>query len=205
VPRSTRTRIEPEARRTQILQATHAVTLERGVHDLRIADVADALSISTGLVHYHFATKDELIEAMLRETAAAEIAGIRRSLARATGPKRRLTRLIEVYLPSGKRDPSWVLWIDAWGEALRDDNVRRISEELDQAWVDLLAEVIAEGVAAGVFDAVDPVATAWRLCALLDGLGMQVVLHHTTMTRAQMRRHARKAATLELGLDLPTR
>ena len=111
--------------------------------------------------------------------------------------------LIETYLPSLRRDPSWVLWIDVWGEALRDANVRRISEELDDAWVALVAEVIAEGVAVGVFHCADPVATSWRLCALLDGLGLQVVLHQSTMTRAQMDEHVRRVAALELAYEMP--
>ena len=46
-----------------------------------------------------------------------------------------------------------MLWIDVWGEALRDANLRRISEELDHAWVDLVAEVITGGIATGAFRA----------------------------------------------------
>ena len=110
--------------------------------------------------------------------------------------------MIDTYLPSSRRDPSWLLWIDVWGEALRDANLRRISEELDDAWVELVAEVIAEGVANGAFRCDDAVASAWRLCALLDGLGLQVVLHHGTMTRAQMHEHVHQAAALELGYQL---
>ena len=142
----TRTRIAPDLRRRQILEATHRVTLARGLHDLRVGDVADELDVSTGLIHYHFATKDELIEAMLGEMAEREIAGVRRSIARLATPEERLARVIDVYLPSSRRDPSWLLWIDVWGEALRDANLRRISEELDNAWVALVAEVIADGV-----------------------------------------------------------
>ncbi len=200
---ATRTRIAPDQRRLQIVEATHRVTLERGLHDVRVGDVADELDVSTGLIHYHFATKDELIEAMLRETADREIADVRRTIELLATPEERLAKVIETYLPSLRRDPSWVLWIDAWGEALRDDNVRRISEELDDAWVSLVAEVIAEGAAAGVFQCADPVATSWRLCALLDGLGIQVVLHHSTMTRAQMYEHVRRAAALELAYEMP--
>jgi AcrR family transcriptional regulator len=198
-----RTRIAADERRHQILAATHRVVLQRGLHDLRIADVADELEVSTGLIHYHFATKDELIEAMLQDTADLEVAAVRASLARVALPQDRLERAIETYLPSLRRDASWVLWIDVWGEALRDANMRRISEELDAAWVQLIAEVIADGVGAGVFRCADPVASSWRLCALLDGLGLQVVLHQSTMTRAQMHKHVRIAASLELGYDLP--
>ena len=198
-----RTRIAADERRHQILAATHRVVLQRGLHDLRVADVADELAVSTGLIHYHFATKDELIEAMLRESADLEVSTMRAALARVGPPQERLELAIETYLPSLRRDAAWMLWIDVWGEALRDANLRTISEELDAAWVDLIAEVVADGVAAGVFRCADPVATSWRLCALLDGLGLQVVLHHGTMTRAQMHKHVRVAASLELGYDLP--
>ncbi|MGH9271566.1 MAG: TetR/AcrR family transcriptional regulator, partial [Ilumatobacteraceae bacterium] len=168
---ATRTRIRPEVRRQQIIEATHRVTLERGLHDVRMQDVADELHVSSGLIHYHFATKDELIEAMLRDTAEREVAGVEAALGRFTSAEEKLAALIEVYLPSVKRDPSWVMWIDAWGEALRDATVRRISEELDAAWVDLMTDVIAEGVEAGAFASDDSAASAWRLCAVLDGLG----------------------------------
>ncbi len=63
--------------------------------------------------------------------------------------------------------------------------------------------MIAEGVAAGTFHSDDPLQSAWRLCALLDGLALQVVLHERTMTRAQARRHGRRAVAFELGYDLP--
>jgi AcrR family transcriptional regulator len=198
----TRTRIAPDLRRRQILEATHRVTLARGLHDLRVGDVADELHVSSGLIHYHFATKDELIEEMLGAMAEREIAGVRRSIDRLARPEERLARMIELYLPSSRRDPAWLLWIDVWGEALRDANLRRISEELDNAWVELVAEVIADGVASGAFRCDDPVSSAWRLCALLDGLGLQVVLHHGTMTRAQMHKHVHQAAALELGYQL---
>ena len=160
--------------------------------------------MSTALIHYHFATKDELIEAMLRETAEVEVSSVLASLAetsrcRRTGWSGRSSSTSR----RCARDPSWVLWIDVWGEALRNANLRRISEELDAAWVELLAEIIADGVAAGVFRCADPVASSWRLCALLDGLGLQVVLHQTTMTRAQMHKHVRHAAALELAYELP--
>jgi AcrR family transcriptional regulator len=203
MPCSTRTRISVEQRRQQILDATRRVTLQRGLHDVRIADVAAELDVSTGLIHYHFDTRDELLEAMLRESAAEEVAALRRALVTLDSPEARLDRLIEEYLPSARRDHSWMLWIDVWGEALRDPNIRRISEDLDGAWVEVLTEVIADGVTAGAFKCPDPVESAWRLSALLDGLGLQVVLHQGTMTRAQMRNHVRRAAALELGHDLP--
>ncbi|MGH9270792.1 MAG: TetR/AcrR family transcriptional regulator [Ilumatobacteraceae bacterium] len=201
---ASRTRVRPEVRRQQIIEAAHRVTLARGLHDLRMSDVGDELRVSSGLIHYHFATRDELIEAMLRDTAEREVSAVASALDRAGTAEKKLATLVEIYLPSIKRDPSWVMWIDAWGEALRDPTVRRISEELDAAWVQLMTDVIAEGVAAGAFTTDDAAASAWRLCAVLDGLGLQVVLHQGTMTRAQMHAHVQRAARAELGYELPS-
>ena len=140
-----RTRIAADERRHQILAATHRVVLQRGLHDLRVADVADELAVSTGLIHYHFATKDELIEAMLREAADLEVSTVRAGLARVARPRSGWSWPSRRTCRRCGGTPSWVLWIDVWGEALRDANLRRISEELDAAWVEMIAEVIADG------------------------------------------------------------
>jgi hypothetical protein len=101
----------------------------------------------------------------------------------------------------GPRDQSWLLWIDAWGEALRNARLRAISEELDQSWVGLLAQIFRDGVDEGTFTCTDPLGAAWRLASMMDGLGLQVVLHKATMSRAEMLQHARDAAALELGIS----
>jgi AcrR family transcriptional regulator len=200
--RPSHTRISAVERRAQIITATRKVALARGLHDLRVADVAAELDVSTGLIHYHFATKHELLEAMLRDTAAEELNAVMSAIVERDDPTEQLEYMIDAYLPSPRRDQSWALWIDVWGEALRDPEVRRISEELDDGWVDVFAQVITAGVESGVFRSDDPLAAAWRLCALLDGLGLQVVLHSRTMSRAQMGAHVRRAAELELGYQL---
>src|SRR5690606_15417937 len=58
-----------EQRRAEILEATRRVVLARGFGHTRIADVAAELGVSTGLIHYHFASKDALLAETLRVTA----------------------------------------------------------------------------------------------------------------------------------------
>src|SRR3954449_8250313 len=49
----------------QILEAACVAILERGFPATRIADIAAAARVSTGTVHYYFATKDEVLIAAL--------------------------------------------------------------------------------------------------------------------------------------------
>jgi AcrR family transcriptional regulator len=205
--RRSRNRVSVEQRRVEILEATRGVVLEKGFGGTRIKDVSDALGVSTGLVHYHFASKDELLAETMRYAADADIRRLEKTVAAGSDPIERLDRVLREYLP-GPRDQSWTLWIDAWGEALRSPTLREISEELDQAWIGLLERVIRDGVTAKVFRTSDPAGSAWRLAALMDGLGLQVVLHKGTMSRARMLEHTRSVAAAELGLrrdDFPSR
>jgi BetI-type transcriptional repressor, C-terminal len=63
--------------------------------------------------------------------------------------------------------------------------------------------VIREGVAAGEFTCADPDAAAWRLTALLDGLGVQVAVHRSIPT-ARLADWVRAAAAAELSVDPAT-
>ena len=201
VPQNGRRVLTVEQRRADILEATRRVVLERGFGHTRIADVAAELGVSTGLIHYHFASKDELLAETLRATAADDIRRLEEAMASHGDPIERLDRVLQEYLPSAERDQSWVLWIDAWGDALRSPRLREISEELDTAWARVLEEVIRDGVAAGRLHCADPAASAWRLACLMDGLGVQLTLHTSTMTHDAMLDHARDLAAREVGLE----
>jgi AcrR family transcriptional regulator len=197
---ASRTRKDVDERRAQILDATREVALQRGLANLRVGDVATHLDISSGLVHYHFSSKDELLVEMLRAMATADVARLRETMAGGGDPVDRLDGVLREYLPTARRDESWALWIDWWDEALRSEALATISSEFDTAWVGILEELIEAGVVDGVFDCKDPHGAAWRLSALLDGLAVQVVLPRRTLSRRQMLDHARIGAAREVGL-----
>ena len=139
-----------EARQTAILEATCRVLIERGFAALRIQDVARQLGVSTGLIHYHFESKEQLLEAALRLAGQADLDQLRADVAEARGPVAKLDAYFQAYCPKGA-EPGWLLWIDAWGESLRRPELRRISQEFDEASVQVVEDVIALGVADGTF------------------------------------------------------
>jgi AcrR family transcriptional regulator len=199
-PRRRRVVTDVAQRRAEILDASVGVVLERGFAGTRIADVADALGISSGLVHYHFDSKDELLAETLRHAADADIDRLEKAVAELDDPVRRLDRVLTEYLPETRKDQSWVIWVDAWGHAIRNERLRTILKELDLAWSGALESVLHDGVTAGVFACPDPAGTARRLSALLDGLGLDVILHGGP-SRKRLQADARIAAAAEVGLS----
>ena len=190
-----------EERRAEILAATCQVVIERGFGATRIADVASRLGVSTGLIHYHFDSKDQLFAEALEWAAKADLARLTDEVARGTSALDRLDRVFSLYSPAdAAAEAVWVLWIDGWGEAMRTPALKKISQKLDVQWKELLEGILVDGVEAGEFACIDTNAAAWRLAALLDGLGVQVTVHEGVVDAAQLLHWVRAAAIAELQL-----
>ncbi|KAB2591321.1 MULTISPECIES: TetR/AcrR family transcriptional regulator [Streptomyces] len=195
-----RVRLNVAERREELLKATVEQIEIRGASSVRIADVASALGVSNALVLYHFSTKEKLVAAAFGYAAEADLAHLRKLLARRTSAVRRLRAAVRWYAPTGQAK-GWRLWIEGWAASLREPALREVAGDLDRRWKAELAEVIAEGAAAGEFRCEDPESAAWRLTALLDGLAVQMTSYAGPLSRSTMLRWTDDALARELGLD----
>ncbi|MFG3322203.1 TetR/AcrR family transcriptional regulator [Streptomyces sp. NPDC048171] len=194
-----RVRLSVAERREELLRAAVEQISARGVAALRIADVASALGVSNALVLYHFSTKEKLVAAAFARAAEDDLAHLRGLLGRRTSALRRLRAAVRWYAPTGQAK-GWRLWIEGWAAALREPVLRDVTRDLDRRWKAAIAEVIAEGVAAGEFPCPDPEGAALRLTALLDGLAVQLTSYSGTVSRARAREWTDEALARELGL-----
>jgi AcrR family transcriptional regulator len=195
-----RVRLTVAERREELLRAAIEQIEARGVAAVRIADVASALGVSNALVLYHFATKEKLVAAAFTYAAEDDLAHLRKLLGRRTSALRRLRAAVRWYAPTGQAK-GWRLWIEGWAVALREPALKQVTRDLDRRWKAALAEVIAEGVAAGEFHCPDPQATALRLTALLDGLAVQLTSYAGAVPRSRAQTWVDEALARELGLD----
>ena len=81
--RATVKRATVEQRRIEILETTCQVVVERGFAATRVSDVASRLGVSTGLIHYHFDSKEMLLAEALRYAAEQDIARLEQELEQA--------------------------------------------------------------------------------------------------------------------------
>ena len=191
-----------EERRHEILEVTCEVVIERGFAATRIADVAKRLNVSTSLIHYHFDSKEQLLAEAFSYYARKDLAALDAEMEAAPTALAQLDRAIQNYVPEGSDDVEWMLWIDAWGEALRNPLMKKISQELDEQSVALLDRVLTEGVASGEFSCTDPASSALRLTGLIDGLAVQFAAHNDLLTRDAFIGHVRWLAAAEIGADI---
>jgi AcrR family transcriptional regulator len=192
-------RARGDVRREEILDATLAVVDRDGLAATRVGDVADALGVSSGLVFYHFGTKDALVAEAFAHAVQKDLARLDTVTETRQEPVERLRRVLRLYGPTGAAS-GWRMWIDAWALAQHEPVIRTTLRRLDQRWAQALRQLVDEGVAAGTFACPDADATVARVSALLDGLAVAVLVYRS-VTRAQLRRWVAEAVAGELGID----
>jgi AcrR family transcriptional regulator len=191
-----------EGARERILAAAVERIATDGIDDVRIARIAMDAGVSTSLVHYHFETREALLEQALEYSF--ELAGdVRIGEEEGDVPNhtRRLAAMVDQCLPyPGELERDWILWVELWLRAVRHTELRPTAARLYRRMRRWFAEAIAAGVAAGEFDArVDPEGTADRVLALCDGFGVRTLLGDLEIERARAEVWA--VLSTELGVD----
>ncbi|MFZ2503061.1 MAG: TetR family transcriptional regulator C-terminal domain-containing protein [Nocardioides sp.] len=192
-------RLSPADRRESIVAAALAVILRQGLAGTTVRDVAAELGCSSGLVHHYFDSMDALLAEAFERSAGADLGATRAAVLGGSDPVDRLRRFVGSY---ARADEDWAfqLWLDAWSEAARRPILGEVSRRLNEAWQALVAEIIRDGIAAGVMTCADADAAAWRILSLLDGLALQTVAHSGSVSRDQVIEWASTTAELDLGL-----
>jgi len=202
-------RVSPESdKREHLLAAAARVLVRDGTAGLRIRDVAIEAGVSTGVVHYYFGGKDEILVEALRWATRAPVD--RLAELRSDGDHLfALAALIEVSLPHpGVLHDEYVLWLEFWTAVSHQPELRPLCEELAIAYRDEWEHLVNDGTAAGAFNPVaSPSIVAERLIAIVDGLCFRSVVGYSWMPLDHVRTMLRSFACEQLGLresDLPT-
>lgn len=182
-----------------ILRATCRVVVRDGAHGLRMASVAREAGVSKALLHYYFATRQELLRSAFAFSGEQWDEAVAGELARASSGAER----VELYLlasvdPSVPFGEHRALWNEVWSSLRVDEELRPAVEQAYGAWRSRLAELIDEGRADGsVPEAVDAQAAGWRLAAVADGLDSMLYLG--LLDRQSARLLVRQSIELELA------
>lgn len=175
-------------RKAQVLAAARTCIVALGYERVTMRDIAEAAGVSTGTVVFYFHDKESVLEAALLGKIQDTGIAFRAALKGARSAREQLERLVEASLPANDevRD-EWRLWLTFWGEALRNERLRVVSERQHRRWTRFLARIVREGVAAGEFTAVDPEVTATEIAALIDGTAVQATLGNPALSAGRMR------------------
>jgi AcrR family transcriptional regulator len=119
----------------------------QGPEATTVAEIADAADTAIGSFYNYFASKDELLAALLRESLAAELEQIRQLQARVEDVAEAVSVAHRHLVGMADREPDW-----AWLLVRLEVSHRAGTAVLGEAAV----EDLERGIAEGRFDVVDP-------------------------------------------------
>ena len=164
-----------EVRREEILDAAVAEVAARGFARPRVADVAAALGCSSGLVFYHFETKDRLLAGAFEHAVEGDLARLDAAATGAGTPPDRVRRILRALRPAGRG-----AGLDAAGRRLGGGAAQpRAADDGPPARPALEGRPgrgDRRGRRRGRVHLRRPGGAAWRLTALLDGLSVQATV-----------------------------
>ncbi len=86
-------------RRDEIIDTMVDQIAQRGIAATRVADVASAMGVSTGLIHYHFDTKEALLAEAFPRAMQHDLDDLAKIVERRTTAFARLKAVIKLYYP----------------------------------------------------------------------------------------------------------
>jgi AcrR family transcriptional regulator len=169
------------ARREQILDAAVATFAVQGFQATGMAEIITASRLSAGAVYRYFASKDELIEAIV-DRVLDEAAGRIEQLFAEEGPldpARAVGLVVTTVASIADRGPVDVsrLAVQAWGEALRNPAIAKVAGRAYRRLRAVFAEELRREMAGGRLPAtLDVPAASAALLSLVLGFVVQRLL-----------------------------
>ena len=189
-----------ELRRGEIVDGAIRLIARAGYEATTMRGLAAELDVSTGTITHWFATKDQVLGAVLDELAERTSARIAAELEGATTPREVLIALGDATVPgTPEQADDQRCWSELAARAGRTPALAERHERLYAGWRRRIEKAVEEGVREGAFRVVDARDWARTYAALLDGLALHVLLHPESVTPERMRAAIRAHLDATLG------
>jgi TetR/AcrR family transcriptional repressor of bet genes len=161
-----------ETRRAEIVEGLRVVLAREGYERATIAAVAKEAGLAPGLVHYHFASKLEILVALVvRLAAGLEARTGERLVSAGDDPRRRLLAYVDAHVSKGAdEDPAAVAaWVAIAAEATRVPEVRAVYQGAIDARLRTLEELARACLRADGRDARSARSYAAAIASAIEG------------------------------------
>lgn len=163
----------PEARaqrREQILAGARACFLRKGFHAASTAEISAEAGVSVANLYQYFATKEELVQALVEEDLHSDLA-LLQMVDQAPTLAEGLERTTDLVISDPDMQDYGRLRLEMLAEAARNPAIAEIVRRADDRMVAALARLIERRQANGEVDpAIAPTTTARLLISFFDGL-----------------------------------
>ena len=164
-----------EDSRRQVLDAAIATLAERGLASTSIQDIADAAGMSKGAVHYHFESKDELLQQVLGRCCESVEARVRAVFDEPGSPMDRVRRaILEMWIVRRESIPEMRVLSELHMLSRQNGEIRRaLGDAMRKAREQIIDVGLKRLIEMGLRPRVSLSVAPRLILATLDGLSIQ--------------------------------
>ncbi len=166
-----------EESRQQVLDAAIATIARKGFSQTSVQDVADTAKMSKGAVHYHFDSKDDLIQHVLTQCCEALSSRVRTAWESPGTPMERIRRAVEEMWATRKEAGVEIRVIsELIAQGVHDEKLRKPLAQMFRSNREEILDACVNGlVAMGLRPKVPPAIIPRLLLGAIDGLALHAV------------------------------
>ncbi len=164
-------------RRSQLTKAAYQVVSRMGYYNFTIKDLAKEAGLSTGLVHYYFKDKQDLLFNLLKEMNKNLKVYLNESISKSDDPAEQLEIFVRQAfdLVVNLKDYSYVLF-DFWTQNNRNEKIKKANIKLFQSYRDECSKILHYGIGNGAFRDIDVKYYTTVIISLIQGMIIQYVI-----------------------------
>src|SRR5215207_5005634 len=129
-------------RRRPILEAAVRAFARKGYHACRVGEIAEEAGVAYGLVYHYFASKEEVLETIFRDTWTQMLARVREVEGSGADASEQVRQVTALLLRTWRRDPDLVRVLVR--EVTRSPHVQQEIEEITEG-MKALERIIERG------------------------------------------------------------
>jgi AcrR family transcriptional regulator len=176
-----------DVRRQQLIEATLEVLAKKGYAGTTMADVAKAAGLSSGIVNFHFETKENLLAETLRTLSDEYRAHWRKALEDTANepPAHRLAAMMRAdFSPEICTPKKLAAWGAFWGESASRPTYLKYCSANDAEYQDMIEGLCRAIIAEGNYQ-YDEAHVARGFNALTEGLWLDIMTQEKPMSPAE--------------------
>jgi len=164
-------------RRSQLTKAAYKIVSKKGYNNFTIKQIAREAKLSTGLVHYYFKNKQDLLLNLLKEMNKNVKKYLNEGLRNLNNPVDKLDLFISQAFELIKNEKNYFyVLFDFWAQTNRNERMRSSNIKLFQSYREECSKILQEGIYKGIFKTIDIKYTSTLIISLIQGIIIQHVI-----------------------------
>jgi AcrR family transcriptional regulator len=160
-----------EERRQQIMQAALACFARKGYHKTTMDDIVAESGLSKGTLYWYFKNKDDLFFSLVTSFFLEMRLDLDAILERHISASDKLRALAYEFVSYFQEVTEFLnVFFEFWMQSALNEQLNQLFSSMLVQYREMIAGIIAEGIAAGEFKEVDAKQLAWTVMAVYDGL-----------------------------------